>query len=132
MGCTGVILPGLFALSFTYSIGPGSMARERSGQFLAYIVSRESIYVPRTESRFQQQRYRTPASWDSIFRILNQVVPITQFAQPGGWNDLDLLYVGSNLLTAAEQQDTCTLTLDLLLRLMCFVVRLLVSGGKAL
>lgn len=45
-----------------------------------------------------------PASWDSIFRILNQVVPITQFAQPGGWNDLDLLYVGSNLLTAAEQQ----------------------------
>ncbi|KAK0221588.1 glycoside hydrolase family 27 protein [Armillaria fumosa] len=45
-----------------------------------------------------------PASWDSIFRILNQVVPITQFSEPGGWNDLDLLYVGSNLLTAAEQQ----------------------------
>ncbi len=60
MGCTGVILPGLFALSFTYSIGPGSMAREQSGQFLAYLVSRESIYVLRTESRFQQQRYRTP------------------------------------------------------------------------
>ncbi|KAG7445709.1 glycoside hydrolase family 27 protein [Guyanagaster necrorhizus] len=45
-----------------------------------------------------------PASWDSIFRILNQVVPITQFAEPGGWNDLDLLYVGNDLLTVAEQQ----------------------------
>nr|GAT53645.1 predicted protein [Mycena chlorophos] len=32
-----------------------------------------------------------PASWDNLFRIMNQVVPITQFAEPGGFNDLDLL-----------------------------------------
>ncbi|THU97111.1 glycoside hydrolase family 27 protein [Dendrothele bispora CBS 962.96] len=45
-----------------------------------------------------------PASWDNLFRIINQVVPITQFAGPGGWNDLDMLEVGNSGLTAAEQQ----------------------------
>ncbi|KAG6898423.1 hypothetical protein C0992_004134 [Termitomyces sp. T32_za158] len=45
-----------------------------------------------------------PASWDNLFRIINQVVPITQFAGPGAWNDLDLLEVGNTGLTAAEQQ----------------------------
>ncbi|KAJ6582781.1 glycoside hydrolase superfamily, partial [Mycena sp. CBHHK59/15] len=32
-----------------------------------------------------------PASWDNLFRIINQIVPITQFAGPGGFNDLDML-----------------------------------------
>ncbi|KAJ6504711.1 glycoside hydrolase family 27 protein [Mycena vitilis] len=45
-----------------------------------------------------------PASWDNLFRIINQVVPITQFAGPGGWNDLDMLEVGNSGLSAAEQQ----------------------------
>ncbi|KAJ7160140.1 glycoside hydrolase family 27 protein [Mycena filopes] len=45
-----------------------------------------------------------PASWDNLFRIINQVVPITQFAGPGGWNDLDMLEVGNSGLTADEQQ----------------------------
>ncbi|KAF9448720.1 carbohydrate-binding module family 35 protein [Macrolepiota fuliginosa MF-IS2] len=45
-----------------------------------------------------------PASWDNLFRIINQVVPITQFAGPGGWNDLDMLEVGNSGLTLAEQQ----------------------------
>ncbi|KAF5317522.1 hypothetical protein D9619_013198 [Psilocybe cf. subviscida] len=45
-----------------------------------------------------------PASWDNLFRIMNQVVPITQFAHPGAWNDLDMLEVGNTGLTAAEQQ----------------------------
>jgi len=45
-----------------------------------------------------------PASWDSIFRIINQLVPITQFAAPGGWNDLDILEVGNSGLTVDEQQ----------------------------
>ncbi|KAJ7643715.1 glycoside hydrolase family 27 protein [Roridomyces roridus] len=45
-----------------------------------------------------------PASWDNLFRIINQLVPITQFAGPGGFNDLDLLEVGNTGLTAAEQQ----------------------------
>lgn len=45
-----------------------------------------------------------PASWDNLFRIINQVVPITGFAGPGAFNDLDMLYVGNSALTAAEQQ----------------------------
>ncbi|KAF8895589.1 glycoside hydrolase family 27 protein [Infundibulicybe gibba] len=45
-----------------------------------------------------------PASWDNLFRIINQLVPITQFAGPGAWNDLDMLEVGNSGLTAAEQQ----------------------------
>ncbi|KAK7018036.1 hypothetical protein VNI00_018432 [Paramarasmius palmivorus] len=45
-----------------------------------------------------------PATWDNLFRIINQVVPITGFTGPGGFNDLDMLYVGNSGLTAAEQQ----------------------------
>ncbi|KAF8073970.1 glycoside hydrolase superfamily [Lyophyllum atratum] len=45
-----------------------------------------------------------PASWDNLFRIINQLVPITQFAGPGAWNDLDMLEVGNTGLNAAEQQ----------------------------
>jgi len=45
-----------------------------------------------------------PPSWDNLFRIINQVVPITQFAGPGGWNDLDMLEVGNEGLTLPEQQ----------------------------
>ncbi|KAK7018038.1 hypothetical protein VNI00_018434 [Paramarasmius palmivorus] len=33
-----------------------------------------------------------PATWDNLFRIINQVVPITGFTGPGGFNDLDMLY----------------------------------------
>ncbi|KAF7422492.1 hypothetical protein PC9H_010648 [Pleurotus ostreatus] len=45
-----------------------------------------------------------PASWDNLFRIINQLVPITSFAGPGAWNDLDMLEVGNTGLTIAEQQ----------------------------
>ncbi|KAG6812301.1 hypothetical protein H0H92_003474 [Tricholoma furcatifolium] len=45
-----------------------------------------------------------PASWDNLFRIINQVVPITGFASSGAWNDLDLLEVGNSGLTTDEQQ----------------------------
>ncbi|KAF4577242.1 hypothetical protein EYR36_005229 [Pleurotus pulmonarius] len=45
-----------------------------------------------------------PASWDNLFRIINQLVPITGFAGPGAWNDLDMLEVGNTGLTIAEQQ----------------------------
>jgi alpha-galactosidase len=37
-------------------------------------------------------------------RIINEVVPSTGFAGPGGWNDLDMLEVGNSGMTAAEQQ----------------------------
>jgi alpha-galactosidase len=45
-----------------------------------------------------------PSNWDQLIRIINQVVPITGFAGPGHWNDMDLLEVGNAGMTAAEQQ----------------------------
>ncbi|KAJ5288242.1 hypothetical protein N7478_003928 [Penicillium angulare] len=45
----------------------------------------------------------TPA-WRAIFRTLNQAVPQTSFAGPGQWPDLDMLEVGNNILTTAEEQ----------------------------
>jgi alpha-galactosidase len=35
---------------------------------------------------------------------MNEVVPITSAAAPGGWNDLDMLEVGNAGLTIPEQQ----------------------------
>ncbi|KAG9127290.1 hypothetical protein FRC07_014997 [Ceratobasidium sp. 392] len=43
-------------------------------------------------------------SWAHVVRIINEVVPITGFAGPGGWNDLDILEVGNSGMTLAEQQ----------------------------
>ncbi|QRV83253.1 hypothetical protein RhiJN_11269 [Ceratobasidium sp. AG-Ba] len=43
-------------------------------------------------------------SWPHVVRIINEVVPITGFGGPGGWNDLDMLEVGNSGMTFAEQQ----------------------------
>ncbi|KIJ64233.1 carbohydrate-binding module family 35 protein [Hydnomerulius pinastri MD-312] len=43
-----------------------------------------------------------PPSFANLQRIINQLVPITQFAGPGAWNDLDLLEVGNAGLTEEE------------------------------
>lgn len=42
--------------------------------------------------------------WDHVVRIINEVFPITGFAGPGGWNDLDMLEVGNSGMTIAEQK----------------------------
>jgi alpha-galactosidase len=42
-------------------------------------------------------QYRTVA------RILNQAIPQTSFAGPGHWLDLDMLEVGNNVMTTAEE-----------------------------
>lgn len=44
------------------------------------------------------------ASWSSIYRLVNQAAPQTNFAQPGQWLDLDMLEVGNNVYTTAEEQ----------------------------
>ncbi|KAF9235698.1 glycoside hydrolase family 27 protein [Melanogaster broomeanus] len=41
-------------------------------------------------------------SFASFQRIINQLVPVTQFAGPSTWNDLDLLEVGNGGLTKDE------------------------------
>ena len=43
-------------------------------------------------------------AYRTISRILNQAVPQTSFAGPGQWLDLDMLEVGNNIFTTAEEQ----------------------------
>lgn len=43
-------------------------------------------------------------AWRAIFRTLNQAVPNTLFAGPGQWPDLDMLEVGTGVLSTAEEQ----------------------------
>lgn len=43
-------------------------------------------------------------NWRTIFRIVNQVVPQTDYAGPGRWLDLDMLEVGNNIFTHSEEQ----------------------------
>ena len=43
-------------------------------------------------------------AWRAIFRTLNQAVPNTPFAGPGQWPDMDMLEIGTNVLTTAEEQ----------------------------
>ena len=43
-------------------------------------------------------------AWKSIYRQVNQFVPSASFAGPGQWPDLDMLEVGNNVLTTAEEQ----------------------------
>jgi alpha-galactosidase len=43
-------------------------------------------------------------SYSTIARILNQVVPQTDFAGPGQWLDLDMLEIGNNVFTNYEEQ----------------------------
>ncbi|KAJ5999436.1 hypothetical protein N7451_007246 [Penicillium sp. IBT 35674x] len=42
--------------------------------------------------------------WRTIFRILNQAVPNQPYTGPGQWPDLDMLEVGNNVFTTAEEQ----------------------------
>jgi alpha-galactosidase len=42
--------------------------------------------------------------YQTISRILNQAVPQTSFAGPKQWLDLDMLEVGNNVFTTAEEQ----------------------------
>lgn len=53
-------------------------------------------------SQMHREDIGPPSSFASIQRIINQLVPITQFARPGAWNDLDLLEVGNSGLTPLE------------------------------
>lgn len=43
-------------------------------------------------------------AWRAIFRTLNQAVPNTAFAGPHQWPDLDMLEIGTDVLTTAEEQ----------------------------
>ncbi|PYI11963.1 putative alpha-galactosidase D [Aspergillus sclerotiicarbonarius CBS 121057] len=42
--------------------------------------------------------------WRTIFRIINQAAPQTDFAGPGQWPDLDMLEVGNNVFSLSEEE----------------------------
>ncbi|KAI5268705.1 putative alpha-galactosidase D [Aureobasidium subglaciale] len=42
--------------------------------------------------------------WRTIFRIVNQIVPQTDYAGPGRWLDLDMMEIGNNIFTHTEEQ----------------------------
>lgn len=42
--------------------------------------------------------------WKTVYRIVNQVVPQTDFAGPGQWLDLDMLEIGNRIFTNAEEK----------------------------
>ncbi len=43
-------------------------------------------------------------TWDTIMNIVEQQVPLTSYAGPGGWNDPDMLEVGNGALTLDERR----------------------------
>ncbi|THY23498.1 putative alpha-galactosidase D [Aureobasidium pullulans] len=43
-------------------------------------------------------------NWRTIFRIVNQVVSQTDYAAPGRWLDLDMMEIGNDIFTHAEEQ----------------------------
>ncbi|PQE25202.1 alpha-galactosidase D protein [Rutstroemia sp. NJR-2017a BVV2] len=47
--------------------------------------------------------------YKTVARILNQAVPQTSFAGPGHWLDLDMLEVGNNVMTTAEEMTHFTM-----------------------
>lgn len=56
---------------------------------MAYLVSLSLMSLSVTIQSYSfsnRNDIGPPASWDNLFRIINQVVPITQFAGPGAWN----------------------------------------------
>lgn len=48
-------------------------------------------------------------AFKTVARILNQAVPQTSFAGPGHWLDLDMLEVGNDVFTTAEEQTHFTM-----------------------
>lgn len=42
--------------------------------------------------------------WESIVRIGSRAAPISEFSGPGGFNDLDMLIIGNDVLTEAQER----------------------------
>lgn len=62
-----------------------------------------ALWAPSLGNTFRVTNDIIPA-WRTIFRIVNQVVPQTDFAGPGHWLDLDMLEVGNNIFNHEEEK----------------------------
>lgn len=108
MGCSSLyIVSELYSFSDSgLTIGSCEMASIRDCKFLEDCVRILELHpITFLFNNFScRNDIGPPPSWDNLFRILNELVPSTGFAGPGGWNDLDLLEVGNVGLTMVEQQ----------------------------
>ncbi|PMD45999.1 carbohydrate-binding module family 35 protein [Hyaloscypha variabilis F] len=62
-----------------------------------------ALWAPALGNSWRATNDIIPA-YRTISRILNQVVPQTDFAGPGHWVDLDMLEVGNDIFTIPEEQ----------------------------
>ncbi|KAI5244821.1 putative alpha-galactosidase D [Aureobasidium subglaciale] len=62
-----------------------------------------SAWAPDLGNTWRVTNDITP-NWRTIFRIVNQIVPRTDYAGPGRWLDLDMMEIGNNIFTHAEEQ----------------------------
>jgi alpha-galactosidase len=74
-------------------------------QICEWGVDFPSAWAPALGNSWRIANDITPA-YRTIPRILNQAVPQTSFAGPSRWLDLDMLEVGNNVFTNAEEQRT--------------------------
>lgn len=105
--------------SYTPSISPSSRfatmshALKNTGRDMLFAICEwgvdfPSAWAPALGNSWRVTNDIIPA-WRSIYRIVNQVVSQTSFAAPGQWLDLDMLEVGNNVFTHAEEQTHFTL-----------------------
>ncbi|KAH6666909.1 glycoside hydrolase superfamily [Halenospora varia] len=85
------------------SAAVASLSRPMVFQVCDWGVDFPSAWAPALGNSWRVTNDIIPA-YRTIPRILNQVVSQTDFAGPGQWLDLDMLEVGNNVFTQAEEQ----------------------------
>ncbi|KAF2772394.1 putative alpha-galactosidase D [Teratosphaeria nubilosa] len=83
-------------------------ALDATGRDIIYSICEWGVDFPSAWAPSLGQSWRITndiqPNWSSIWRILNQFVPSASFAGPGRWPDLDMLEVGNEIFTEAEEQ----------------------------
>ncbi|KAK4580096.1 hypothetical protein LTR86_000298 [Recurvomyces mirabilis] len=88
-------------------------ALEKTGRDVLYQVCEwgldfPSAWAPAVGNTWRITNDIIPA-WRTIWRQINQFVPSASYAGPGQWPDLDMLEVGNDIFTEAEEQTHFTL-----------------------
>jgi len=81
-------------------------ALNKTGRAIFYSMCEWGVENPAEWAANVGNSWRTTGdiedTWDSVLKILDQQVNITQYAAPGGWNDPDMLEVGNGHMTYDE------------------------------
>jgi alpha-galactosidase len=83
-------------------------ALNATGRKIAYAICEWGLDFPSAWAPAMGNTWRVTndiiPEWRTTSRILNQVVPQTSYAGPGHWLDLDMLEVGNNVFSKAEEE----------------------------